>query len=49
MRQIITIICVTLCAKRFLDLNFDLAVIDKIFPNFTYSQNRNLLSIIETF
>ena len=30
MRQKITIICVTLCAKGFLDSNFDEVVIDKI-------------------
>ena len=44
-----------ICAKGFLDTNFNQAVIDKISnfqeigPNFTYSQNRIFLNIIGTF
>ena len=43
-----------ICAKGYLDSNFNKAVIDKISnfheiaPNFTYSQNRHFKSIIVT-
>ena len=51
----ITIIMGDICAKWFLDLSFNLAVIDKISifheidPNFTYSQKLYFLSGIELF
>ena len=48
---IITIICVTLCAQGFLDLNFNQAVIDKISifheiaPNFTVIHTKIVISL----
>ena len=56
MRKIITVIVLHVCAKGFLDLNFNKAVIQKISifheiaPKFTYSQKScNFLSMIGFF